>query len=68
MSGPGDNKTTYFEGKDIDVLAIDHDQLMQVSGRIGSVNFFEDSNITAIDASEIRDFTFNDQNNKINAS
>lgn len=67
MELPGDNVTTVFSANDIHLVAIDYDKMIELDGRIGSVNFFEDAQITAVEARDLHDFRVEDKNNKITA-
>jgi hypothetical protein len=67
MELPGGNTTTVFSAQDIHLVAIDYDKMLELDGRIGSVNFFEDAKITAVEAKDLQDFRVEDKDNKITA-
>lgn len=67
MEVEGQKPITVFQGQDINVVAVDYEKMLELNGRIGEVNFFEDSRITAVEAKDLENFRAEDHDNKISA-
>lgn len=67
MQVKGEKPTTVFSANDLNVIAVDYNNMLQLNGQIGSVNFFDNANITAIEVNDLRNFNINDTEKNISA-
>lgn len=67
MQVKGEKPTTVFSANNLNLIAVDYNNMLQLNGQIGSINFFDNANITAIEANDLRNFNIDDNENNISA-
>ena len=68
ITNPNQEPVTIVSGKDIDLVAVDYAELVNVSGKLGGINYYKDAKIQRIEMSDLKNLSYEDLNNKINAT
>ena len=56
----GAEKVTMLSVKDMDVMVVDYNELIKLSGKIGAVDFFQNSQMQTIEVSNLKDIAIKD--------
>ncbi len=60
--------TTLFQGKDLDVVAINYDSMVKASGQAGNISLIDSQNLKSIQVDDLNNVNIQDLNSQISAS